>query len=151
MNKAELIAAAKLQWTKSEASIGKAARGNFDAQPADGGWSAADIYRHMVDTAHKLPEGMQALIKEGNLGSLQPGDEEGIKNFASLNARMLPVEMNTAHGIDWMALQTLTDKQLEQSVNFNGNDIKLGDLLPMFLIMHEQMHVEQALAAAGVA
>ncbi len=64
---------------------------------------------------------------------------------------MLPVEMNTAHGIDWMALQALTDKQLEQSVHFSGNDVKLGDLLPMFLIMHEQMHVEQALAAAGVA
>ena len=65
MNKVELIAAAKQQWTKSEASIGKAAKGNFDAKPADGGWSAADIYRHMVDTAHKIPEAMKALMKDG--------------------------------------------------------------------------------------
>ena len=44
MNKVELIAACKQQWTKTEAAIAKAAKGNFDAQPADGGWSAGDGY-----------------------------------------------------------------------------------------------------------
>lgn len=150
MNKAELIAAAKTQWTHTEASIAKAAKGNFDAKPADG-WSAGDTYRHMVDVVHKLPEGMTDLLTHGELKSLQPGDEVGIAAFASLNARMLPVELNTAHGIVWMALQKLTEADLEKEVSIMGGTHKFGAIAEILLIGHEQQHVAQALAAAGVA
>ena len=151
MNKAELIAAAKQQWTKTEASVGKAAKGNFDAKPADGGWSASEIFRHVIDTAHKGPEAIEELLKAGELKSLQPGDEAGIKNFAALNAKMIPVELNTAHGIVWMALQKLKDADLEKEVSIMGGTHKFGDVTQMLLIGHEQGHVEQALKAAGVA
>ena len=150
MNKAELIAAAKEQWTQSEASIARAAKGNFDGKPADGGWSAGDIYRHMVDVAHKLPEGFTDLLTHGELKSLQPGDEAGIAAFASLNSRMLPVELNTAHGIVWMALQKLTEADLEKDVSIMGGTHKFGAIAPILLVGHEQGHVAQALAAAGV-
>ena len=151
MNKVELIAACKQQWTKTEAAIAKAAKGNFDAQPADGGWSAGDNFRHIIDVAHKLPDGLDEFVKLGELKSLQPGDEVGIKAFAVLNARMLPIELNTAHGILWMALQKLTDKDLEKEVSIMGGTHKLGDVAQMLLMGHEVGHVEQALKAAGVA
>lgn len=149
MNKAELIAAAKEQWTTSEAAVAKAAQGNFDAAPAAGGWSAGDTFRHMIDAAHRTPEMMESLVKTGTL-TLEDHNEDGIASFKTLKARMLPIELNTAHGIIWMAAQKLTDADLDRTVEFLGNKMPLGALLREVLVGHEQGHVAHALAAAGV-
>jgi hypothetical protein len=151
MNKSELIAAAKAQWTQTEASIAKAASGKFNDRPSASEWSAAEIYRHLVDTMHKLPEAMEQLVKDQPMTVLTPGDAQGLEDFKHLHAKLLPIELNTAHGIVWMALQKLTDADLSKKVDLGGNPFTLEQLTTLVLIQHEQQHVAQALAAAGVA
>ena len=148
--KTELLAAAKAQWAATEASVAGVAKGKFDTAPASGDWSAADIYRHLIDTAHKTPEGLEQVVKGLPQTALAPGDESGLKDFESLNARMLPVELNTAHGIVWMALQKLTDEDLDKTAEVGGGSFTVAQLLQLILIDHEKGHVEQARAAAGV-
>ena len=150
ISKASLIADARKQWTHSEASVAKAAKGNFEATPASGEWSAGNCYRHLIDTMHKMPDAIDQLVKAQPLTALSAGDEVGIKSFATLNAKMLPIELNTAHGIVWMALQKLTDRDLEKQVALGDHKMTLGAALQVFLIGHEQSHVEQALKSAGV-
>ncbi|MFN0096029.1 MAG: DinB family protein [Dehalococcoidia bacterium] len=155
LTKADLIAAAKDQWMKSEAAIAQAAKGNFDGAPAGGGWSASDTFRHIIDSAHRTPEMMEGLVKTGSLGNfletLDGVNAEGIESFKTLKARMLPIELNTAHGIVWMAMQKLTAGDLAKKINFQGNEMALGDMLEFVLIGHEKSHVEAALKTAGVA
>ena len=61
MLKTELIAAARDQWAKTEASITQAAASGKYEEKGPSGWSAGDCYRHLVDVAHKLPEAIEAL------------------------------------------------------------------------------------------
>ncbi len=149
ISKADLIAAAKAQWSITEASVAQAAKGKFEDRSAPDQWSAGDCYRHIIDTIHKIPEGIEQLVKGEPLTALRPGDPDGIANFKNLNSRMLPVEMNTAHGIVWMALQKLTDADLEKEVALGDNKMSLGALAHILIIDHEKTHVEQALNAAG--
>ncbi len=149
MTKAELIAAAKAQWAATEASVAVAANGNFETAAA-GEWPAGDCYRHLIDTMHKIPEAMEQILRGAPMTALRPGDEEGIQDFKSLNARMLPVELNTAHGIVWMALQKLTEPDLDRPMDLGGNAFTVGGLLELVLIGHEAAHAEQALKSAGV-
>lgn len=151
MNKKDLIAAAKAQWVQTEASVAKAAKGNWEGRPADGGWSAADCYRHVIDTVHKLPEAIDSVIHDRPIMGIRPGDEEGLTAFKALTARTLPVELNTAHGILGMALHKLSDADLEKTVDLGTMKATAGELLQMVMIGHEQSHSEQALKAAGVA
>ncbi len=149
ISKSDLIAAARAQWAITEASIAQAAKGKFEDASAPDQWSAGDCYRHIIDTMHKIPEAIEQLVHGEPQTALGPGDAEGIATFKTLNSRMLPVELNTAHGIVWMALQKLTDADLEKEVELGGNKMRLGDLAKMLLIGHEQSHMEQALNAAG--
>ena len=151
MNKAELIAAAKAQWATTEASVAAAAKGNFDAKPGGAEWSAAEYYRHVVDVVHKTPEAIEQLKHGQPLTALASGDPQGLEDFKTLTAKMLPVELNTAHGIVWMALQKLTDADLEKSMEMGGRTFTLGGFLEIILVGHEQQHIEDAAKAAGVA
>ena len=150
ISKANLIAEAKKQWAETEASIARVAKGNFEARPAADEWSAAEIYRHVVDTIHKAPEAMEQLVRGEPQTALHPGDEQGLKDFATLNAKMLPIEMNTAHGIAGMALQKLQDGDLEKSFEMMGRTFTVGEFLSIVLIAHEQGHIEQAAKAASL-
>ena len=150
MNKVELIAASRAQWAVTEASIATAAKGNFDAA-AEGDWSAGNCYRHLIDILHKLPEAIEDLKAGKGITNMKPGDTDGHANFAALNAKMLSVEMNTAHGIVWMALQKLTDADLALEVDLGGNKMALGALIEMLTIGHEKDHIQHAFRSAGVA
>jgi DNA-binding Lrp family transcriptional regulator len=154
MTKAALIGAAKEQWAKTEAAIAVASKGNFDAAPLGGGWAAGDHFRHLIDLTHRTPELMEALVKTGAVVDYFPKvdaiNAAGIESFQTLKARMLPIELNTAHGIVWMAAQKLDDATLERTVDFSGRQMVLGDLLHFLWVGHEQQHVTEAFAAAGV-
>jgi hypothetical protein len=151
MNKVELIAASRAQWAETEASIAKAAGGNFEAAPSDGEWSAGNCYRHLIDILHKLPEAIEDLKAGRGITNMKSGDTDGHAAFAALNAKMLAVEMNTAHGIVWMALQKLTDADLDMDVELGGNKMKLGAFIEMITIGHEKDHIQHAFRSAGVA
>jgi len=153
MNRKELIAAAKAQWTKTEASVAEAAKGDFEKPDAEG-WSAGDCYRHIIDTVHRIPDAIDAALHDQPVTNMAAGDPEGIARFKSLTAKTLPVEMNTAHGKLWMALQKLQDSDLDRQITVSlipGATPRMGDILETVILRHEQGHAEQALKAAGVA
>lgn len=145
-----LIAEAQAQWAETEASIARAARGAFETRPAAEQWSAGEIYRHIVDTAHKVPEALEQIVRGEAMTALTPGDERGLEDFKHLSARLLAVELNTAHGLLAMALHKLSDADLEKPVEmFMEGTLALGALARQVFIDHEKVHVEQALRAAG--
>ncbi|MFN0148545.1 MAG: DinB family protein [Dehalococcoidia bacterium] len=150
ISKVDLIARARAQWAETEASIAAVAKGNFDARPSAEEWSAAEIYRHIIDTVHKAPETIEQLVHGQPPAALSPGDPQGLVDFASLNAKMLPIELNTAHGIVWMALQKLAEADLEKSFEAAGRTFTLGEFLNTILVAHEAHHIEQAKKAAGL-
>ena len=148
MNKAELIAAARAQWPKTEAMVSEAVKGNFDAKPAEG-WSARTYVCHLIDTVHRTAQAIDAILHDQPLTMLKMGDEEGAQKFIKLAPQTMPIELNTAHGIMWMALQKVSDADLEKELDLGQMKMTVGQLLEVLCIKHGETHANDALKAAG--
>ena len=143
-----LFASLRTQWAESEAAVTRAAA-NFEA-PGYEGWTVGDAFRHIVDTSHNTASLIRAMLASGEFIPL--GDERnaaGVAKFKALDAKMLPIEMDTAHGVVWMYIQRFSDEDLAKTYKVMGSDISLGQLLSL-LLQHEAQHVADALESAGV-
>ncbi len=136
------------QWQRTEDAIG-AVGAQFGA-PAYDGWTVGDVFRHVTATSHDLSANVRAMLATGEFPV--PGDEgnaAGIEKFASLDYKMLRIELNTAHGVVWMYIQRFSDHDLAQEYSISGNSFPLGTFLSL-LTQHEGQHVTEALEHAGV-
>jgi hypothetical protein len=149
VNKAELIAAAKDQWTKTEDAVAEAAKGDFEAK-LEGQWSAKETFCHVLLNAYAIGQVVDDVLHDRAL-SVKPGDEKGTEMFGSLSPKTLRIDLNTAHGTAWMALQKLSDEDLARELTLGPTaKMSFGDLLQLLCVSHEQAHVDQALKAAGL-
>ena len=136
------------QWQRTEDAI--AAVGERFDQPAHDGWTVGDVFRHLTAISHDESAAVRAMLATGEY--VVPGDEANAANvgkFASLDYKMLRIELNTAHGVVWMYVQRFSDEDLAQTYRLMGNEWTLGQVLGV-LARHERQHVAEALAAAGV-
>ncbi len=143
-----LFASLRTQWAESEAAVTRAAA-NFEA-PGYEGWTVGDAFRHIVDSAHNTASDIRAMLASGEF--TPPADErnaKGIAKFKALDAKMLPIEMDTAHGVVWMYIQRFSEEDLTKTYKVLGSDMSLGQLLWLYL-QHETQHVADALKSAGV-
>lgn len=136
------------QWQRTEDAMG-AVGAQFDA-PAYESWTVGDVFRHITASSHDTSSEIRAMLATGEFPI--PDDAAsaaGIEKFASLDYKMLRIELNTAHGVVWMYIQRFSDEDLAQEYSIAGNNIALGALLGL-LAQHEGQHVTEALEAAGV-
>ena len=144
-----LFAEVRERWQRTEDAI--AALGErFEEAPAHEGWTIGDVFRHLTATSHIMSGRIRALLATGELPF--PGDAgnaEGVRKFGSLDAGMLRIELNTAHGVVWMYLQRFRDEDLAQTFTIFGEDETLGEIIRA-RVLHETGHVDEALAALGL-
>ena len=136
------------QWQQTEDAI--AAVGERFDRPAHDGWTVGDIFRHLTAVSHDEAAAIRAMLATGEYAV--PGDEANaanVRKFAALDARMLHIELNTAHGVAWMYVQRFRDEDLAQTYRLMGNEWTLGQVIGV-LARHEGQHVAEALAAADV-
>ena len=135
-------------WQRTEDAI--AALGAHFGTAAGGDWTIGDVFRHLTAASHIMPGRIRALLATGELPF--PGDEgnaEGVAKFASLDDKMLRIELNTAHGVVWMYIQRFSDEDLAQTFTIFGEEETLGQIL-RHRVLHEAGHVNEALEAAGL-
>ena len=134
-------------WQRTEDALG-AAGDHFD-KTAHKGWTVGDIFRHITATTHDLSANVRAMLATGDFPADPSGNQDGVDKFASLDYKMLRIELNTAHGVVWMYIQRFSDEDLNQDYSIGGNAFSLGAILGL-LGQHEAQHVTEALAAAGL-
>jgi hypothetical protein len=144
VNKAELIEAARAQWAKTEEAITAAGKGKFDGE-------AATTIRNLLGFVHNINDAIDEIVNGQPITSLKKGDTDGSTRYAALQPNMLRIEMNTAHGIVWMAIQKFNDTSLKQKITWEGQEMTVAEFLEEATIKHEQAEIEKALKAAGVA
>ena len=89
------------------------------------------------------------MIATGEFPADDSGNQDGVDKFASLDYKMLRIELNTAHGVVWMYVQRFSDEDLAQEYSIGGNSFSLGTIISL-LTQHEHQHVTEALEAAGL-
>lgn len=134
-------------WQRTEDAI-DALGPHFD-KPAYDGWSVGDIIRHVTALSHDTSAHVRAMIATGEFPAEESDNQAGVDKFASLDYKMLRIELNTAHGVVWMYIQRFSDEDLAQEYSLGGNSFALGTLLSL-LAQHESQHVTEALEAAGL-
>ena len=72
----------------------------------------------------------------------------GIERFAALDGKMIPIELETAHGVIWMYIQRFSDEDLAQTFAIGDSEITLAGFLQM-LAGHEASHVADVQSALG--
>ena len=143
-----LFPALREQWQRTEDAIAAVER-RFD-EPAHDGWSVGDVFRHLTSTAHDTAANVRAMLAAGGLSfDVDAVNAAGVERLRALDAKMLRIELNTAHGVVWMYVQRFSDEDLARTYSLWGNEVPLG-LELAFLAGHEREHVAAALAAAGV-
>ncbi len=143
-----LFPALREQWQRTEDAIAALAD-HFD-KPAHDGWTVGDLCRHLTSTSHDTPANVRAMLADGGLSfDIDAVNAAGVERLRALDAKMLRIELNTAHGVVWMYVQRFTDEDLTRTCSLWGNEVSLG-LELAFLAGHERDHVAAALAAAGV-
>ena len=146
-----LHAALREQWQTTEDAVAALAA-RFDA-PAhdDGGWTVGDLFRHLTANAHNYPARIRTALADGawTFGS-DAGNAIGVAKFRALDAGMLRIELNTAHGVAWMYVQRFTDADLARAFPRPNGDPWTLDRIIRQLALHEAWHVGEALSAAGV-
>ena len=135
-------------WQATEDAI--AAVGERFDTPAHDTWTVGDIFRHITAANHEIASRIRKLIATGELPfGGDEGNAAGVAKFRALDAKMLRIELNTAHGVVWMYIQRFSDDDLAQTYTEMGSQVLLGDVL-LHRVLHEVGHVAEALAAAGV-
>ncbi len=134
-------------WQRTEDAIG-ALGDHFDKAAYDG-WSVGDIIRHITALSHDTSAHVRAMLATGEFPADESGNQAGVDKFASLDYKMLRIELNTAHGVVWMYIQRFSDEDLAQEFSLGGNSFSLGTVLSL-LTQHEHQHVTEALEAAGL-
>ena len=146
-----LHAALREQWQTTEDAVA-ALETHFDA-PAhgDGGWTVGDLFRHLTANAHNYPARIRTALADGawTFGT-DEGNALGVARFRALDAKMLRIELNTAHGVDWMYVQRFTDADLARAFPRPNGDPWTLDRIIRQLACHEAWHVAEALEAAGL-
>jgi hypothetical protein len=150
VSKSDLIEQANKLWAGVEAASRKAHPG-FDKPMNDGSnWTAGDVFRHIVDINHRTPEWFDQILKTGSpdMSNHDAKNAEGVKKtFGSLIAPKVTIEMETAHRIVWMALQTISQDDFDREFKLGDRTMTVGGFL-QFLLGHEQGHCEAALKVA---
>ena len=134
-------------WQRTEDAIG--ALGDHFDKPAYEGWSVGDVIRHVTATSHDTSARVRAMLASGEFPADPSVNQGGVDKFASLDYKMLRIELNTAHGVVWMYVQRFSDEDLAQEYSIGGNAFSLGAILGL-LAQHEAQHVTEALEAAGL-
>ncbi len=137
----------RTRWAESEAAVTRAAA-SFGA-PAYAGWTVGDVFRHITDAAHRTASDIRAMLASDQFTPPADRNATGIAKFSALDAKMLPIEMDTAHGVAWMYIQRFGDKDLARTYNVMGSDMTLGQVLELYAD-HEAQHVADALRFAGI-
>ncbi len=135
-------------WQRTEDAIA-ALGGHFETQANDS-WTVGDVFRHLTAASHVMSGRIRALLATGELPF--PGDDGnavGVAKFASLDYKMLRIELNTAHGVVWMYIQRFSDEDLVQPFTIFGEEHTLGEVVRA-RVLHEAGHVNEALEAAGL-
>jgi len=135
------------QWQTTEDAI--AAVGEHFDKPAHEDWTVGDIFRHLTGIAHDTASQVREMLATGEHVLTPEENAARVEKFASLDYKMLRIELNTAHGVVWMYVQRFSDDDLAQRYKMGDDDIGLGELLGL-LGQHEGWHVADALKAAGV-
>ena len=133
-------------WQRTEDAI--AALGGHFGKQAYEGWTVGDVIRHITAISHDTSSHVRTLLATGEF-PLEDANQAGIEKFASLDDKMLRIELNTAHGVVWMYVQRFSDEDLAQEYSLDGNNFSLGAILGL-LTQHEHQHVTEALEAAGL-
>ena len=108
-----------------------------------------DICRRLTEESQSMPARIRALLATGTLPS--PRDEQiadGIAKFASLDRKMLAIELDSAHATFWAYVKQFNDEDLAQTFTISGEEQTLDEVIQN-LVRHEVEHVNEALAAAG--
>ncbi len=134
-------------WQRTEDAIG--ALGDHFGKPSYEGWSVGDIVRHITAISHDTSSHVRTMLATGDFPADPSGNQAGVDKFASLDHKMLRIELNTAHGVIWMYIQRFSDEDLAQEYAIGGNAFSLGAILGL-LTQHEHQHVTEALEAAGL-
>ena len=143
-----LFPALRERWQRTEDAVA-AVEHRFD-EPAHDGWSVGDVFRHLTSTAHDTAANTRAMIADGGLSfDIDAVNAAGVERLRALDAKMLRIELNTAHGVVWMYVQRFSDEDLARTYSLWGKEVSLG-LELAFLAGHEREHVAAALAAAGL-
>ncbi len=135
-------------WQHTEDAIA-AFEGHFETAAHDG-WTIGDLFRHLTAASHIMSGRIRALLATGELPF--PGDSgnaEGVEKFRALDAKMLRIELNTAHGVVWMYLQRFSDEDLAQRFTVFDESYTLGEII-LQRVLHEAGHVAEALELAGL-
>ncbi len=134
-------------WQHTEDAM--AAAGEHFDKPGYDGWTVGDIFRHLTSIAHDTASQVREMIATGEHVLTPEENAARVEKFASLDYKMLRIELNTAHGVVWMYVQRFSDDDLAQRYKMGDGDIGLGELLGL-LGQHEGWHVADALKAAGI-
>ena len=135
-------------WQQTEDAI--AALGEHFETQANDGWTVGDVFRHLTAASHIMSSRIRALLATGELPF--PGDggnAVGVAKFASLDYKMLRIELNTAHGVVWMYIQRFSDEDLAHTFTLFGEEKTLGQII-RDRVLHEAWHVKEALEATGL-
>ena len=135
-------------WQRTEDAI--ASLGEHFATQANDGWTVGDVFRHLTAASHIMSGRIRALLATGELPFPRDGGNAvGVAKFASLDYKMLPIELNTAHGVVWMYIQRFSDEDLTQTFTIFGEEKTLGQII-RDRVLHEAWHVKEALEATGL-
>ncbi len=133
-------------WQRTEDAI--AALGDHFDKQAYEGWTVGDVIRHITAISHDTSAHVRTMIVTGDF-PVEDENQAGIEKFASLDYKMLRIELNTAHGVVWMYIQRFSDEDLALEYELGGNSFSLGSILGL-LAQHEHQHVTEALEASGL-
>ena len=151
ISRTELFASLRAQWLATEEAA-KEAQDKDTVKVYDDGYTAGDIFRHITDTAHNTASDIRGMLSTGRFSALD-GDIDarrafGIERFAALDGKMIPIELETAHGVIWMYIQRFSEEDFAQTFGIGDAEITLEGFLQM-LAGHEASHVADVQAALG--
>ena len=112
-------------WQRTEDAIG--ALGDHFDKPAYDGWSVGDVIRHITAISHDTSAHVRAMLATGEFPADESGNQDGVDKFASLDYKMLRIELNTAHGVIWMYIQRFSDEDLAQEFSLGRQQLLAGD------------------------
>ena len=147
LSRQELFSELRAQWLSTEEAA-KEAQDKATTEVYKDGYTVGDVFRHITDSAHNTASDIRAMISTGtfNLEGIDDRRAYGIERFAALDGKMIPIELETAHGVIWMYIQRFSDEDLAKTYGIGDGEVTLQGFLQM-LAGHEASHVADAQAA----
>jgi hypothetical protein len=126
ISRQELFAELRAQWLSTEEAA-KEAQDQATTEVYKDGYTVGDVFRHITDSAHNTASDIRAMISTGtfNLEGIDDRRAYGIERFAALDGKMIPIELETAHGVIWMYIQRFSDEDLAKTYGIGDGEVTL--------------------------